>query len=90
MDDCAGAAVVNDEGMGRFAREDVLAILRQFGVAKASRATTTDSTEEVILLTSGDFGSVDVDALTRALMGVLPHVKVWVVEEHPRWSTEPL
>jgi hypothetical protein len=82
--------VVDDEGMGRFAREDVRAVLHRFGVAKASRATTTDATEEVFLLAPTDIAAIDVDALTRALMDVLPHVKVWVVEEHPRWSAEPL
>jgi hypothetical protein len=76
--------------MGRFAREDVRAVLARFGVTKASRATTTDSTEEVILLAGRDFDSVDVETLTGELMKVLPHAKVWVVDEHPRWSAEPL
>lgn len=75
--------------MERFAREDVLAALARFGVAGASRATTTDSSEEVILLAKADLESVDVQELTLALMDVLPHMKVWVVEEGPRWVTEP-
>jgi hypothetical protein len=70
--------------------DDLRDVLRQFGITKASRATTTDSTEEVILLTKQELKSVDVAALTTALMEVLPHTKVWVVEEHPRWSSEPL
>jgi len=76
--------------MERFAREDVLAALARFGVTRASRATTTDSTEEVILLAKADFESVDVRELTLALMDVLPHKKVWVIEEDPRWVTEPI
>jgi hypothetical protein len=77
-------------GMEQFAREDVLAALARFGVAGASRATTTDSTEEVILLAKADFESVDVQKLTLALMDVLPHKKVWVIAEGLRWVTEPI
>jgi hypothetical protein len=82
--------VVEEKGMERFARADVREVLSQFGLTHATRATTTDSTEEVIILAKRDFDSVDVTALTTALMEVLPHTKVWVVEEHPRWSSEPL
>ena len=56
--------------MQRFAREEVLAVLARFCVAQASRATTTDSTEEVILLATADYSSVDVQALTLALTDV--------------------
>lgn len=83
-----GSAVVEGAGMEQFAREDVREVLARFEVTCASRATTTDSTEEVILLGKDDFASVDAQALTLALMDILPHTKVWVVEEHPRWSTE--
>lgn len=76
--------------MERFAREDVLAALARFGVTRASRATTTDATEEVILLAKADFDSVAVKQVTLALMDVLPHTKVWVIEEGPRWVTEPI
>lgn len=76
--------------MEGFAREDVRAVLASFGVSHASRATTTDSSEEVILLAKSDFAAVDVRALTLALMDILPHTKVWVAEEHPRWVTEPI
>jgi hypothetical protein len=76
--------------MGRFAREDVRTVLATFGISKATRATTTDSSEEVILLSKADFAAVDVRALTRALMDTLPSTKVWVAEEHPRWKTEPV
>jgi hypothetical protein len=82
--------VTDDEGMGRFAREDVRGVLERFGIDAASRATTTDSTEAVILLAKEDFDRVDVRALTLALMDVLPHMKVWVAEAHPRWSSEPV
>jgi hypothetical protein len=76
--------------MGRFAREDVRAVLARFGIAVASRATTTDSTEEVVLLAQRDYASVDVSKFTLALMEVLPHTKVWVIEESPRWAAEPI
>jgi hypothetical protein len=76
--------------MERFAREDVRAVLASFDVMNARRATTTDSSEEVILLARADFAAVDVQALTLALMDTLPHTKVWVAEEHPRWTSEPI
>lgn len=76
--------------MGRLAREDVHAVLSRFGIAEARRAITVDSTEEVILLAEQDFEAVDVRGLTLALMEVLPHIKVWVAQEHPRWSSEPV
>ncbi len=76
--------------MGQYTREDIWSVLRDFGVTQASRATTTDSTEEVILLPKQQMATLDVHALTVALMRVLPHKKVWVVQEHPRWTTEPL
>ncbi len=82
--------MVDEQGMGRFAREDVWQVLHGFGVTTASRATTTDATEEVILLPKDQLAAVDVRALTLALTRVLPHMKVWVVEEHPRWKSEPL
>ena len=82
--------MVGDEELGRFAREDIWAVLRKFGVTKASRATTIDPTEEIIILAKEDLESVDVTALTMALMEVLPHKKVWVVAEHPRLSSDPL
>lgn len=66
------------------------AVLREFGVASARRAVTTDSTEEVLLLNANTFASADVDALTQALMTALPHTKVWVVEDMSRWRSEPL
>jgi hypothetical protein len=74
----------------RFAREDVRRVLHDHGVNGCRRATTTDPTEEVFLLTPETFAAVDIDALTRAMMNVLPHTKVWVVEDAPRWSSEPV
>jgi hypothetical protein len=76
--------------MGRFAREGVWAVLRRFGVTSAARAASTDPTEEVILLQTADIERVNVDQLTAELMGVLPHTKVWVAPDHPRWASEPL
>jgi hypothetical protein len=74
--------------MEQFARKDVREVMREFGVESMRRAVTTDATEEVFLLPSDTLARVDVDALTRALMNVLPHTKVWVVEDMPRWSSE--
>jgi len=76
--------------MERFAREDVRLDNRDHGIESCRRATTTDPTEEVFLLTPDAFAAVDVDGLTRALMKVLPHTKVWVVEDMPKWSSEPV
>jgi hypothetical protein len=72
------------------AREDARATLQRFDVSAAERATDTDSTEEIILLSENDFESVDVHTLTLALMDVLPHMKVWVIETHPLWTTESI
>ena len=76
------------------AREDVLSVLKSFGVARACRATTVDETEEVIFISAEDFSALETnnrrDDLTLALMDVLPHQKVWLAAEHPRWTTEPL
>jgi hypothetical protein len=74
----------------RFAREDVREVLQRFGLQSARRATTTDVTEEVLLLDSEALAAVDLQVLTRALMDALPHTKVWVVEDSPRWSSEPV
>ncbi len=76
--------------MERFAREDIRLVLREYGIESCRRATTTDPTEEVFLLTTNAFAAVDVNGLTRALMNVLPHTKVWVVEDMPKWSSEPV
>lgn len=81
---------MTDPGMGNFAREDVYTVLGEFGIATASRAVGTDGSEVVILLTAEDFIRVDPDAVARALMEVLPHAKVWVIQEHPAWTSEPL
>lgn len=76
--------------MERFAREDVREVLARFGVDSARRASTTDATEEVILLGPVDADRVDVNALTLALMEVLPHTKVWVTADGPRWTSEEI
>ena len=74
--------------MEQFAREDIREVMREFGVESMRRAVTTDATEEVFLMPSETLARVDVDVPTRALMNVLPHTKVWVVEDMPRWSSE--
>src|SRR5690348_7764763 len=38
------------EPLGRFVREDIRAVLANFGISHARRAADTDSTEEAILL----------------------------------------
>jgi hypothetical protein len=65
-------------------------VFARFGVADAKRAADADPTEEVFLLTPTAMASVDPDEITRALMTVLPHTKVWVVEDSARWSSESL
>lgn len=77
--------------MNRYAREDIRQVLDRFGISAARRAADTEGTEEEIILLSKDaYDSADIDSLTRALMAVLPHTKVWVVADHPRWNSEPL
>ena len=73
----------------QFAREDVVATLKEFGVVRGWRAITTDATEEVILLTEADYAKVDVRELTLALMNVFPH-QVAVVPRHEKWRYEPI
>jgi len=74
----------------KFAREDVLRVLAEHGITGARRVETTDSTEEVILLAHEHFDRVDVDALTRALMEVIPDTKVWVAPDRPPWRGEEI
>lgn len=82
--------MVDEDTKGQFPRNDIRAVLRDFGVTQESRATTTDSTEEVILLPMQQMATLGVRALTAALTRLLPHTKVWVAHEHPRWTGEPL
>lgn len=70
--------------------EQIRDVLLEFGISRASRAVATDSSEEIILLERTEFAEVDDRALTVALMTVLPHTKVWVIENSPEWTTEPL
>ena len=60
-----------EETMGAFAREDIRAVLARFGISSARRAVTTDSTEEVILLSKRDFAQIDANEVTTAVMAVL-------------------
>jgi hypothetical protein len=77
-------------GMGDFAREDVRNVLSGLGITAARRAVGTDVSEEVILLAADDFRRIEPEAVARALMKVLPQVKVWVIQEHQAWTSEPL
>jgi len=78
------------EEMDRNTREDLRTVLAEFGVGPARRAVRTDPSEEVVLLRSGDYARIDPAVVALAIMRVLPHVKVWVIEEHPAWESEPL
>jgi len=73
------------EPLGRFAREDIRTVLANFGISHARRAADTDATEEAILLSPEDFARIDPTEVAIAVMAVLPHTKVWIVEEHPAW-----
>ena len=64
--------------------------MQEFGLTSARRAVPLDPTEEIFLLNAAEFARVDGDALTRALMDALPHAKVAVIEEHPRWESEEI
>jgi hypothetical protein len=81
---------VSDEGMNRLARADVREVLAGFGIAAARRAVGTDASEEVLLVTPGDFEAIDAERVALAVMEVLPHTKVWIIREHPAWVTEEL
>jgi hypothetical protein len=76
--------------MEPFDREDVKAVLARFAIRDGRRADPVDATEEIILLTPVDFSGTDINALTSALMDVLPHRKVWVVLDGPTWRSEAL
>ncbi|MEZ5096459.1 MAG: hypothetical protein R2731_10260 [Nocardioides sp.] len=76
--------------MGRFAREDIRAVLASFGIASARRAVGTGEDEEILLIAKDDYERTDNVAVTAAVMDALPHVKVWVIPESPAWETEPL
>ena len=76
--------------MERFARQDVLQILSRYGIGVARRAVPADSSEEIILVSQDVYEQADIDGLTRALMAVLPHAKVWVAPDNQRWAGEPI
>lgn len=78
------------EEIDRFTREDLRSLLADLGIESARRAVGTDPSEEVILLRSDDYVRLDPAAVALAIMRVLPHVKVWVIEQHPAWDSEPL
>jgi hypothetical protein len=73
-----------------FAREDLRGVLHRFGVTIARRSLSTDSAEEVILITQEEYERIDREALTRALMDVFPHTKVWVAPDGPKWTSEAI
>jgi hypothetical protein len=81
---------MTDEAMDQFTREHLRAVLSDFGVSSARRAVGTDPSEEVLLLEPGDHRRIDPTEVATAIMGVLPHVKVWIIEVHPAWESEPL
>jgi len=64
--------------------------MARHGVLDCRRAVPADATEEVLLLTPVSLASLDVGAVTRELLAVLPHRKVWVVADSNKWSSEPL
>ena len=76
--------------MEPLARENVRAVLAQFDIVSAQRAADTDPAEEVILLASDDFASIDPTEITLAILEVLPSTNVWVVEIGETWNAEPL
>ena len=76
--------------MDWLAREDVLRVLGLYGISAARRAVPADSSEEIILVSQDVYERADIDGLTRALMDVLPHAKVWVAPDNQRWSGEPI
>ena len=76
--------------MERFARQDVLQVLSRHGISAARRAVPADSSEEIILVSQDVYEQADIDGLTRALMDVLPHTKVWVAPDNQRWAGEPI
>jgi hypothetical protein len=76
--------------MDRIQLVDVKQVLARYGISSARRAVALDPTEETILLSGADFRAADVDKLTLDLMNVIPHTKVWVVEDGPRWEAEAI
>ena len=82
--------MVNPDGLGQFAREDIWAVLHEFGITSATRAIPLDPTEEVIVVPPEQLEGVDERDLALALMRVLPGRKVWVAPEGPRWNVEEL
>ena len=67
-----------------------MAVFARYGVNACRRTLPLDATEEVFLLSVDELAALDVDAVTRALMAVLPHRKVWVVGDSDKWQSEPL
>jgi hypothetical protein len=65
-------------------------VLARYGIAEAQAAGSADPTEEVILVDKADLDGVDVNELTQVIMDVLPHLKVWVVENTSKWNSKPI
>jgi hypothetical protein len=76
--------------MDQHEKKDVLGILESHGVLNASYSTSTDPTEEVILISHEEFGRLDVEAVTQELMRVLPHRKVWLAPQSNKWQSAPI
>ena len=76
--------------MESFPREDVRAAFARIGVTNVRRASPVDPGEEVFLLSADEFARIDAQSASVEVMGVLPHTKVWVVEDGPEWQGEPV
>jgi hypothetical protein len=74
----------------RFAREDVMEVLGRYGISSARRAADTDDSEEIILVDEATYRRLDAESVTRTLIEVLPHTKVWIAPDGPRWTSEPI
>jgi hypothetical protein len=74
----------------RFAREDVMQVLSRYGSAPPAERRTPTVRRRSPWPARVSTKQLDVDGLTRALMYVLPHMKVWVAPDSPRWSSEPI
>jgi hypothetical protein len=70
-------------------REAVRAVLTNLGVT-GRRATSVDTTEEIILVSGEEYVGLNVRGATELLMSVLPHRKVWVAPDGAMWRSEPL
>jgi hypothetical protein len=78
------------EDVDRLERAAVRAVLKDFQIDQAHRASEGDPDEEVILLSEEDSARVERSVLTRRLREVLPERRVWVTTITPRWRSEAI